>query len=90
MARKLSLSLLIGHPCFPINKPTNGMKNCTGYKTEDVCHFEWLPGYKLIGSKARTCGANKQWTGNYSKCQSELSFQSCFRIFVQLAFLFFY
>ena len=74
MALNQHFYVSIGHPCFPVYKPINGMKNCAGYRTEDVCHFECLPGYQLIGSKARTCGANKQWTGNYSECQSELSF----------------
>ena len=52
-------------------KPMNGMKKCSGIKTEDSCHFDCLPGYKLSGSRTRTCGPNKQWTGNSTECKSE-------------------
>ena len=64
-------SVFPGLPCFPIYKPLNGNKNCSGYRTEDSCHFDCLPGYELTGSKTRSCGPNKQWTGNNTECKSE-------------------
>ena len=60
-----------GQPCFPIYKPINGNKNCSGYATEDSCDFYCLPGYELTGSKRRTCGPDKEWTGNNTKCESK-------------------
>lgn len=66
------LFLIIGRPCFPIYKPVNGMKNCSGYRTEDSCNFDCLPGYGLSGSMERTCGPDKQWTGNMTECKSKL------------------
>ena len=74
---KLALSQFIvafgflGRPCFPIYNPINGIMNCSGYVTEDICHFDCLPGYELTGSKTRTCDASKQWTGNNTECESE-------------------
>ncbi|CAB4035616.1 hypothetical protein pdam_00013940, partial, partial [Paramuricea clavata] len=59
----------IGRPCFPIHKPLNGMKKCSGYRMDDRCNFGCLPGYNLIGSGSRTCGPDKQWTGNDTKCK---------------------
>ena len=61
----------LGHPCFPIYTPINGNKNCSGYRTEDSCDFDCLPGYDLTGSRTRTCGASKEWTGNDTECKSE-------------------
>ena len=60
----------LGRPCFTIYKPINGMKNCSGYVTEESCHFDCLPGYELTGSNTRTCGPDKQWTGNSTECKS--------------------
>ena len=65
----------IGRPCFPIHKPLNGVKKCSGYRMDDRCNFGCLPGYNLIGSGSRTCGPNKQWTGNDTKCKSKLRIQ---------------
>ena len=63
---------LTGQKCVQIYKPTNGKKYCLGYRTEDSCYFDCLPGYDLTGSKTRTCGPDKKWTGNDTKCNSEL------------------
>ena len=60
-----------GRPCFPINSPANGAKNCSGYTTEQVCHFTCSQGYDLIGSGNRTCTATKMWTGLETKCKSK-------------------
>ncbi|XP_028401099.1 uncharacterized protein LOC114524169 [Dendronephthya gigantea] len=66
---RLDRKSCIGRPCFPLHKPLNGIKNCTGYWTDDRCNFGCLHGYNLIGSVDRTCGSNKQWTGNDTECK---------------------
>ncbi|XP_028397955.1 uncharacterized protein LOC114521651 [Dendronephthya gigantea] len=58
-----------GRPCIPIFNPLNGVKNCSGYTTEKVCHFECSPGYDLVGSSNRTCTDLKSWTGEDTKCE---------------------
>ena len=62
----------LGRPCFPIFKPISGIMNCSGHVTEDICDFDCQLGYQLTGSKTRTCGSNKQWTGNNTECKSKL------------------
>lgn len=76
-----------GRPCFPIYKPINGNNNCSGYVTEDTCDFDCLPGYKLIGSKTRTCGPNKQWTGNNPECKRKwnLYFMKCWKMYLRIS-----
>ena len=58
-----------GRPCFPVYAPFHGMKNCSGYRTEDICEFDCLPGYKLSGPRTRSCEPGKKWTGNTTECK---------------------
>ena len=47
------------------------MKKCSGYTTENICHFTCSPGYDLVGSGNRTCSASRIWTGEEVKCKSK-------------------
>ena len=55
------------------------MKNCTGYRTEDVCDFGCLSGYELTGSRSRTCEPAKTWTGNETECESKFANATIYR-----------
>ncbi|XP_076348051.1 sushi, von Willebrand factor type A, EGF and pentraxin domain-containing protein 1-like [Tachypleus tridentatus] len=57
--------------CSPLSVPRHGSVVCTtdSYVFETKCHFRCDPGYKLVGSKVRTCLAIALWDGLPALCR---------------------
>ncbi|KAK3732755.1 hypothetical protein QZH41_008635, partial [Actinostola sp. cb2023] len=48
--------------------PTNGEVFGTLYSYSQKLRFDCLPGYRLVGSIDRTCGADGRWSGSQPRC----------------------
>ncbi|KAJ0032401.1 hypothetical protein NQD34_002482 [Periophthalmus magnuspinnatus] len=60
--------------CPAISVLENAVVNCEGdtktkYAYGNSCSFSCLPGYNLVGTKALTCTASAEWSGNVPYCQ---------------------
>uniref|UniRef100_A0A3B4ASR2 E-selectin n=1 Tax=Periophthalmus magnuspinnatus TaxID=409849 RepID=A0A3B4ASR2_9GOBI len=61
--------------CPAISVLENAVVNCEGdtktkYAYGNSCSFSCLPGYNLVGTKALTCTASAEWSGNVPYCQA--------------------
>ena len=59
--------------CPSLDKPTDGMINCSlgddeVHSYEDTCSFKCNTGYELTGSDTRTCQSNGSWSGSDDVC----------------------
>ena len=65
--------LLAVKKCPMLRQPSNGTMRCTkddlSYQT--MCEFSCNPGFKLVGSRTRTCLAIAFWSGLSAKCRGE-------------------
>uniref|UniRef100_A0A3B4ASD8 Uncharacterized protein n=1 Tax=Periophthalmus magnuspinnatus TaxID=409849 RepID=A0A3B4ASD8_9GOBI len=65
---------LVAVRCPAISVLENAVVNCEGdtktkYAYGNSCSFSCLPGYNLVGTKALTCTASAEWSGNVPYCQ---------------------
>ena len=59
--------------CPYLDVPTDGQRNGTGNLYEDNVSFTCNIGFKVGGSKTRTCLANGTWSGTNTTCQGNCS-----------------
>nr|XP_018667880.1 sushi, von Willebrand factor type A, EGF and pentraxin domain-containing protein 1-like isoform X2 [Ciona intestinalis] len=55
--------------CPTLLQPVNGIGRCSDVDNHgSICQFHCHAGYELEGSVERTCQANRQWTGEETRC----------------------
>ncbi|KAK6170352.1 hypothetical protein SNE40_018764 [Patella caerulea] len=56
--------------CGMLNHPSNGLVSVSGTLFGSVATFSCYCGYKVEGSRVRTCTAQGIWSGNNTRCNS--------------------
>lgn len=52
--------------------PTNGEVTGTKYTYNQKLRYDCNPGFKLVGTRERTCDLNGQWSGVQPSCQRKM------------------
>ena len=57
--------------CSVLSPPRYGRMSCSksGFSFETVCQFSCFSGFRLVGSRSRTCLAIGYWSGMDARCK---------------------
>lgn len=55
--------------CGGLLDPTNGQVSTSGTTEGSIATYSCNNGYHVVGNTSRTCGSNRQWSGNAPTCE---------------------
>lgn len=58
--------------CNPLSSPANGDVAFSSTEFGAIATYSCNDGFKLIGSKTRTCQLDSQWSGSEPFCQRKI------------------